>query len=153
SSDLDDAIAAGRKGDDANMRKLAASSLDNAVEYGNQTAANEIARLPEKDRAQLAARAGTDANAEQLAAAYRQSGTAQYQQLKTRVQSGSEGETLSILESIRAGIQAAPDDRTRKQRQFWLAWAAPLSKRGLQKVEQHREQARPALMAKVYAEA
>ncbi len=152
-SDLDDAIAAGQRGEHAELKRQATATLRAAGSYGIEAAEGEISRMPPDQLARLARQAGTESNAGAVTRIYQQRANASLQALLEKIEADPLDESLTLLRRIRAAIEPAPDDQGRGGRQLALAWAAAPAWAGLSQVERTREQDRPRLLGKVYEEA
>lgn len=152
-SDLDDAIKAGQAGNGGELKRLAEKTLRAATAYSISSASGEIDRMPERQRASLAKRAGSSPQPADLQRVYEQRAQqALDAELQALTSSGS-GPALARLRQIRESIQPTPDDRGRAGRKLALAWAALPVWAGLEKVDRQHAMEQIARLDKVYERA
>jgi hypothetical protein len=141
-SDLDDAMASGKTGDQAGMRRRAEQVIRAADSYALESASGEIDRLPEKGRLSLAKRYNCEPTLEAMKAAYAREAQAALAREIRDVKTLEPAKLLSRLKDIRKSVERAIDDRGRLLRQLTLSWAALPSWSGLKGVEVRYEKAR-----------
>ncbi len=152
-SDLDDAIRAGQSGNPGEMRRLADKTLRAATALGVASASGEIDRMPERERAALARRAGSSDDPAALQHVYAEKARQEIEREIGTLASLDPARALARLRKLRSSIHSAPDDRGRAGRQLALAWAAAPAWAGLEKVDREHAREQLARLEKVYERA
>lgn len=152
-SDLDEAVHAGERGQEAEMRRQAEQVVRAAHGYAIQSTGGELDRLPEPGRRSLARRCACAPTAESLKNAYRRQSQAALDGELQRLQSAGPQQLLADLKALRRRVAPAHDDQGRAGRRLLLAWGALPAGLGVEIVEADLEARRPERIRKVYEQA
>jgi len=153
-SDLDEAIEAGRREEESQMRERAELVVRAAAGLAESTAEQEIDRLPPEARSELARLAGTETDtAEDVKAVFVQRLRRAEEALLAEVASLPADRLRARLTSIRRSIEPAPDDRGRAMRQVALAWGAAPAWLGVAAAERKLEERREKTVDAAFAQA